>query len=76
VPRVARACEPDDDAPGWTCTLRGGVTVGDGAWLDAGDVLASVVAGWDGTGRLRRAASGDAFETWDALFGGPVPAGG
>jgi peptide/nickel transport system substrate-binding protein len=76
VPRLARACEPDDDATVWTCTLRRGRTFGDGARLDAGDVLASVVAGWDGTGPLRRAASGDAFETWDALFGGPVPAGG
>lgn len=75
-PVLARGCEANDDATVWTCTLRGGVAFDDGAALDAGDVLASVVAAWDGTGPLRRTAGGDAFATWDALFGGPVPAGG
>ncbi|HET7828296.1 MAG TPA: ABC transporter substrate-binding protein [Candidatus Limnocylindrales bacterium] len=75
-PALASGCEPNDDATVWTCTLRSGVTFDDGARLDAGDVLASVVAAWDGEGPLRRAARGDAFVTWDALFGGPVPAGG
>jgi ABC-type transport system substrate-binding protein len=75
-PRLARRCEPNDDATTWTCTLREGVTFDDGSALDAGDVLASVTAAWDGAGALRRSATGDAFATWDELFGGPVPAGG
>ena len=75
-PRLARSCRPDDDARVWTCTLGGDVTFNDGTALDAGDVLASIVAAWDGTGTFRSAAPEGAFSTWDALFGGPVDAGG
>jgi ABC-type transport system substrate-binding protein len=75
-PRLARACRPDDDARVWTCTLPGDLTFNDGTVLDAGDVLASVVAAWDGAGPPRLAAPEGAFATWDALFGGPAGAGG
>ena len=60
----------------WTCTLPGDVTFDDGATLDAGDVLASVVAAWDGAGRSGGRRPTGAFGTWDALFGGPVGSGG
>ncbi len=75
-PRLARSCTPDNDAKVWTCTLPGDVTFDDGTALDAGDVLASIVAAWDETGSIRAAAPDGAFRTWDALFGGPVAAGG
>ena len=45
----------------WTCTLAGDVTFDDGTALDAGDVLASVVAAWDATGPIRAAAPDGAF---------------
>ena len=60
----------------WTCTLARDVTFNDGTALDAGDVLASVVAPWDATGAIRAAAPDGAFATWDALFGGPIGPGG
>ena len=52
------------------------MTFNDGTALDAGDVLASVVAAWDATGAIRAAAPDDAYGTWDKLFGGPLGAGG
>jgi peptide/nickel transport system substrate-binding protein len=75
-PALAGGCEPDRDARTWTCTLRDDVTFDDGTSLDAGDVLASVVAAWDGSSPFRRSAPEGAFATWDELFGGPVPSGG
>ena len=74
--RLARSCDPDKDAEVWTCTLARDVTFNDGTGLDAGDVLASVVASWDASGTIREAAPDDAFATWDALFGGPIGPGG
>ena len=75
-PRLARSCRSDRGAEAWVCTLPGDVTFNDGTALDAGDVLASMVAAWDGTGTFRAAAPDGAFGTWDALFGGPVGGGG
>jgi ABC-type transport system substrate-binding protein len=75
-PRLARRCDPDDDARVWTCTLEGDVTFDDGMAFDAADVLASFLASWDETGPIRAAAPEDAFATWDTLFGGPVRSGG
>jgi ABC-type transport system substrate-binding protein len=75
-PRLARSCRPDEDARVWTCTLPGDVTFNDGTVLDAGDVLASFVAAWDGTGTFRQGAPDGAFATWDALFGGSLRSAG
>ena len=75
-PGLARSCRSGDNARVWTCTLAGDVSFDDGTTLDAGDVLASTVAAWDGTGAIRRAAPEGAFGTWDALFGGPLGTGG
>jgi peptide/nickel transport system substrate-binding protein len=71
-PRLAVRCTPNTDATTWTCRLRPGVTFGDGMRLDAGDVLASFVAQWDGSSPLRTAGPPGAFASWDALFGGPA----
>ncbi|HEY5435067.1 MAG TPA: ABC transporter substrate-binding protein [Candidatus Limnocylindrales bacterium] len=71
-PRLAVRCTPNTDATIWTCRLRPGVTFGDGMRLDAGDVLASFVAQWDGSSPLRTAGPPGAFASWDALFGGPA----
>jgi len=76
APALARVCRSDADATTWTCAVRGDVTFDDGTTLDAGDVLASIVASWDGSAAFRRAAPDGAFATWDRLFGGPVPSGG
>ena len=74
-PRLARSCNPANRARLWTCTLERDVVFDDGTALDAADVLASVVASWDGTGAFRQGAPDGAFATWDALFGGPVSRG-
>jgi peptide/nickel transport system substrate-binding protein len=73
-PSLASQCTPSADATEWTCRLRGGITFSDGKSLDAGDVLASFAAQADASGPLRRSLPPTAFATWDALFGGPVPA--
>ena len=75
-PRLARSCNPDNRARVWTCTLADDRAFNDGTALDAGDVLASLVAAWDGTGPSRSAAPEGGFATWDALFGGPLAPGG
>jgi len=71
-PRLATRCTPNAEATTWTCRLRPDVTFADGMHLDAGDVLASFVAQWDGEGPLRKAGAVGAFASWDALFGGPT----
>ena len=74
-PALASRCTASADATEWTCRLRGGVAFSDGKELDTGDVLASFRAQADASGTLRRALPPAAFAAWDALFGGPVPAG-
>ena len=71
-PRLAVRCAPDADATTWTCRLRPDTTFHDGMRLDAGDVLASFVAQWDGGSPLRTAGPPGAFASWDALFGAPT----
>jgi ABC-type transport system substrate-binding protein len=68
-PRLAVRCAPNADATVWTCRLRPETLFHDGMRLDAGDVLASLVAQWDPAGPLRATAPEGAFSTWDALFG-------
>jgi dipeptide transport system substrate-binding protein len=73
VPALAAGCTSDDDARTWTCRLRP-ATFADGAQLDAGDVVATFRAIGDAGGPLRSALPPDAFDAWDGLFGGPLPA--
>jgi ABC-type transport system substrate-binding protein len=44
-PRLATACNANDDGTVWTCTLRKGVKFHDGSTFDANDVIASWDAG-------------------------------
>ncbi len=74
-PRLAERCTPNANATVWTCTLRKGIRFQDGAPLDAGDVLASFTAQWNAAGALRASRPAGSFAAWDALFGGPYPAG-
>ncbi len=76
VPKLATACVPAQDATVWTCRLRTKPRTGDGAVLDAHDVLATFRAAWDVTAPAR-AAFGEGGP-WAALFGGmlnPPPGG-
>jgi peptide/nickel transport system substrate-binding protein len=70
-PDLARACTPDADAMVWTCRLRPGLELSDGAALDARDVLDSFVAQWDRSSPLRR-ADPSSFDAWGDLFGGTL----
>jgi peptide/nickel transport system substrate-binding protein len=53
----------------WTCVLRDGVQFGDGALLDAGDVLQSYAAQWDMKHPLHKGRTGT-FPVFASLFGG------
>ncbi len=76
-PALATECKPNADLTVWTCTLRDGVTFGDGATFDANDVVASYAAQWDTKNKNHVGRSG-AFEYFPGLFGGflnpPPPA--
>ena len=69
VPALAESCTPNADATSWTCKLRDGVKFGDGADLDATDVVTSYAAQWDTQHALHIGRSG-AFEYWPGLWGG------
>jgi peptide/nickel transport system substrate-binding protein len=69
-PRLATRCAPDETTVTWTCSLRPDVRFHDGMRLDAGDVLASLVARWDPAGPMRTGVTAGSFAAWDALFGG------
>jgi peptide/nickel transport system substrate-binding protein len=68
-PALATDCKPNADLTVWTCTLRDGVTFGDGATFDANDVVASYAAQWDTKNKNHVGRSG-AFEYFPGLFGG------
>jgi len=68
-PALATACEPNDDASVWTCTLREGVTFHDGATFDANDVVLSYAVQWDAAHELHKGRDGS-FTYFPALFGG------
>lgn len=68
-PALATECKPNADLTTWTCTLRDGVTFGDGATFDANDVVASYAAQWDTKNKNHIGRSG-AFEYFPGLFGG------
>jgi ABC-type transport system substrate-binding protein len=70
VPALASRCTPSDDATVWTCRLRAGRRFTDGKAVDAGDVLASLVAQADAGGRLRASLPTGSLVPWDELFGG------
>ena len=76
VPILAEACEPDPEATIWTCRLRDGVRFGDGASLEAGDVILTLAAQWDAEHPLHRGRT-DAFTRFEGVFGGflHAPAG-
>lgn len=73
-PRLATACEPNDDATIWTCYLRQGVLFHDGSTFDANDVIASWAAGIDASNPNHIGNTG-AFEyysyLWDSLMNLP-----
>ena len=73
-PALASRCTASPGARTWTCRLREDLAFGDGARVDAGDVVASIRAQADAGSDLRAAYPAAAFTAWDELFGGPVPA--
>jgi peptide/nickel transport system substrate-binding protein len=73
-PALASRCTPSPGAETWTCRLREDLAFGDGARVDAGDVVESIRAQADAGSALRAAFPAAAFAAWDELFGGPVPA--
>jgi peptide/nickel transport system substrate-binding protein len=68
-PALATECKPNTELTTWTCTLREGVTFGDGAAFDANDVVATFAAQWDTKNKNHVGRSG-AFEYFPGLFGG------
>lgn len=73
-PALATACEANDDATVWTCTLREGVKFHDGTDFDANDVVASWAAGIDASNPYHVGNTG-AWEyytyLWDQLMNVP-----
>jgi peptide/nickel transport system substrate-binding protein len=67
-PALATSCEENEDSTVWTCNLREGVLFHDGSLLDANDVVASWVAGWDASSPLHVGSTG-IFEYYSTLFG-------
>lgn len=67
-PALAELCEPNEDLTVWTCYLRENVKFHDGSMLDANDVVASWVAGWDASSPLHVGNTGT-FEYYTTLFG-------
>ncbi len=67
-PALAKSCEPNEDLTVWTCLLRENVNFHDGSLLDANDVVASWVAGWDASSPLHVGNTG-IFEYYTTLFG-------
>ncbi len=67
-PALATSCEPNEDLTVWICTLRENVKFHDGSMLDANDVVASWVAGWDASSPLHVGNTGT-FEYFTTLFG-------
>jgi ABC-type transport system substrate-binding protein len=74
VPALATACESNEDATVWTCSLREGVLFHDGSKFDANDVVASWSAGIDAANPFHVGNTG-AFEyysyLWDSLMNLP-----
>ena len=68
-PRLARDCVAGAGAMVWTCNLVPGIRFQDGARLDAGDVLASLVAQWDPGSRFHPAAPATGVAAWPGIFG-------
>jgi peptide/nickel transport system substrate-binding protein len=68
-PALASSCTPNASLTTWTCVLRDGVRFGDGAPLDAGDVLLSYAAQWDAKHPLHKGRTGT-FAVFASLFGG------
>jgi ABC-type transport system substrate-binding protein len=75
VPKLATACEGNEDSTVWVCTLREGVTFHDGSTFDANDVVASWSAGIDAADPLHVGNTG-AFEyytyLWTQLINAPA----
>lgn len=67
-PALAKVCTPSDDLMVWTCELRENVQFHDGSALDANDVVASWVAGWDASSPWHVGNAG-IFEYYGTLFG-------
>jgi peptide/nickel transport system substrate-binding protein len=75
VPELATACESNEDATVWTCTLRSGVTFHDGSAFDADDVVASWAAGLDASSpyHVGNTGSFDYYAyLWDGLMNVPA----
>jgi ABC-type transport system substrate-binding protein len=69
IPAAAEKCTPDDGLVTWTCTLRKDALFGDGARLDANDVVLSMAVQWDAEHPLHLGGTGE-FRTFQSLFGG------
>ncbi|MFL5668442.1 MAG: ABC transporter substrate-binding protein [Chloroflexota bacterium] len=69
LPSLAEKCSPDAGLVTWTCTLRKDVLFGDGARLDANDVVLSMAVQWDAEHPLHLGRDG-AFATFRSMFGG------
>ena len=70
-PALATACESNDDASVWTCSLREGVKFHDGSAFDANDVVATWAVGIDAANPLHTGNTGgfDYFAyLWDGLM--------
>jgi peptide/nickel transport system substrate-binding protein len=68
-PALASSCTSNAALTTWTCVLRDGVQFGNGAVLDAGDVLQSYAAQWDVKHPLHKGRTGT-FAVFASLFGG------
>jgi len=68
-PRLATACEANEDASVWTCTLRQGVKFHDGSDFDANDVVATWAAGIDAANPYHVGNTG-AWEYYSYLWDG------
>jgi ABC-type transport system substrate-binding protein len=73
-PELATACEGNEDATAFTCTLREGVLFHDGSELGANDVVASWAAGLDAANPNHVGNTGAFFYyeyLWDSLINPP-----
>ena len=67
-PALAERCEPNTELTTWTCTLRQDVKFHDGTFLDANDVVLSLLVQWDAAHPLHKGRTG-AFAYFKSFWG-------